>query len=784
MSSTPHDVFPPGRWRGRWIWTGRTAIGAPTGESPLGALDPAAFDGRVLFRRAFTLEAVPSFAPFRVTSDSRHVLYVNGVEAARGPARHGPRSLTYDHGDAAPLLCEGENVVAVLARFHGHRTPWWEPTAWTFTLGGGSLVAELRAGDAWIVTDDSWRCAVPEAWTPSAPRSLLVSQIPEVFDARLLDPSWNLPGFDDRDWRPATVLAARAVVGGEPDARPPSDPFGPLLPRPVPALGAEPRAARTVATDPGLRAELAARLGARDVVVADFGQVVSGTLRVTVRGEPGAEVAGALLEVPAPAAFDAAGGFRYTCRGGDDVFEQSDPAGGRYAVLGVPPGARVERVEVVERLRPRPEGPFFVCDDPLLNEIHRVGLRTVDLTAHDAYLDCPTREQRAWTGDSVVHQSVDLVANPDWRLARHHPSLAAQPRPDGMLPMAAAGDFADPRLPAIPDWALHWIRSVHNLYRYTGDRALVAGLMPVAEGVLRWFTPFLGGDGLLHDVTGWVLIDWSPVQVRGTSAALNALYARGLQDFAEMAEWLGDLGRTLWARDVHDGVRRGFESFWDGRRYRDTLTTRAASEHTSAAAVCAGLVPAGRADAVRDLLLDRDAMFTRSPMGRRGTDHGGPLASDPVTLRAEPDWDVDTLVVGAQPFFRYVVHDALALLGAAGSVAWLCRDWKALLASGPTAFRECWDGGSYCHGWSATPSRDLLVHTLGVTPAEPGYARVRVAPRLGHLRWARGAVPSPHGLITVEADHERATVDSPVPVELHHPDGTTTRLPSGGTVRW
>ena len=53
-------------------------------------------------------------------------------------------------------------------------------------------------------------------------------------------------------------------------------------------------------------------------------------------------------------------------------------------------------------------------------------VRSVDLTTQDAYLDCPTREQRAWTGDSVVHQSVDLVANPDWSLARWHPQLASR----------------------------------------------------------------------------------------------------------------------------------------------------------------------------------------------------------------------------------------------------------------------------------------------------------------------------------------------------------------------
>lgn len=756
-------------WRGNWIWT-----------------DGSVPDQRVLFRREFSLEAVPEQAPFRITADSRYVLYVNGVEASRGPVRHGPRSLSYDHGDVAELLRPGVNVIAVLARFYGHPTPWWEPAPATLTLGKGSLVAELSVGEEWIVTDGSWRCTVPAAWTPSAPRHLLVSQLPEIFDARLLDPSWNLPGFDDSAWPLAQVIVARGIVGGPPSSRPPSDPFGALLPRPLPPLTSTSRRALVspsplrTASEPSaesVREALIAGLG--DAAVADFGMIVSGHVRLSVTAEAGTTVAGALMEVVSPAGLDSANLFHYTCRGDDDVFELGDPVGGRYVVLLQSAEAEIG-VEIVERLRPRPAGPYFECADPLLNEIHRVGVRTVDLTAHDAYLDCPTREQRAWTGDSVVHQSVDLVNNPDWSLARHHPALAAQPRPDGMLPMVVAGDFASSAIPTIPDWALHWIRSVHNLYRYTGDRDLVGSLMGTAEGVLRWFVPFRGEDGLVHDVTGWVLIDWSPVQVRGTSAALNALWARGLRDFAEMAEWLGDRGRAGWARGLHAGVMKGFEAFWNADRgaYHDTLDCTSVSEHAAAAAVCAGLVPEERYGRVLELLLDRGSMFTRSPMGQRGSDAGGPAASDPVSDRAEPDWDVDTLVVGAQPFFRYVVHDALAELGAADRIAGLCREWGDLLDGAPTAFRECWDGGSYCHGWSATPSRDLLVHTLGITPAEPGYAVVRVAPRLGDLEWAHGAVPSPHGLISVEVRGEEVTIDSPVPVEYVASDGTVTRYPA------
>src|SRR5262245_27934660 len=113
-------------------------------------------------------------------------------------------------------------------------------------------------------------------------------------------------------------------------------------------------------------------------------------------------------------------GFRYIARGADDRFETFDPIGLRYLALSLRGRGDVSlrQAQVHERLAPREPGPYFECSDPLLNQIWEVGRRTVDLCSHDAYLDCPSREQRAWTGDAVVHQMVDLVTNPDWSLAR------------------------------------------------------------------------------------------------------------------------------------------------------------------------------------------------------------------------------------------------------------------------------------------------------------------------------------------------------------------------------
>ena len=138
-----------------------------------------------------------------------------------------------------------------------------------------------------------------------------------------------------------------------------------------------------------------------------------------------------------------------------------------------------------------------------------------------------------------------------------------------------------------------------------------------------------------------------------------------------------------------------------------------------------------------------------------------------VTGYPAPDWDVERQMVEAEPFFRYVLHDGLARAGRADLVAAACRDWKVFLDAGETTWPECWTGGTRCHGWSSTPTRDLRRARHGHPAGVPGLlVTVRVTPALGDLAWARATVPTPHGSLTVEAHADgRLEVDSPVPVE-------------------
>jgi len=76
-----------------------------------------------------------------------------------------------------------------------------------------------------------------------------------------------------------------------------------------------------------------------------------------------------------------------------------------------------------------------------------------------------------------------------------------------------------------------------------------------------------------------------------------------------------------------------------------------------------------------------------------------------------------------------------------------------------------------------------------VKPAEPGWSVVRVEPQPAGLAWARGKVPTPHGLVSVDwrmGDEFAMTVNVPVRTLVSVPQmgkGVVTVAASGGPAR-
>lgn len=804
------------RWRGEWIDAG-------DGRGDGG------FE-RILFRRVVELASVPAQVIVRIAADARYVMWVNGTEIGRGPVRSQPNRLTHDRHDLAPHLRRGRNVVVVLVTRYGAPNAVWQPAAVESGLGTrASMVLDAPWCEIPLETGPEWQSMRTAAWTDSPPRNKLEALPIEILDARRLPTDWA-EGTDAGEWMPCGSARAGHSGGGQ-RSRPPVYPFGAL-----PAADLPPTEVKTVSLQVVEAAEIPAVPAASPVddvftalaaaehadttaeatsevtrlpagsqysldgdarcilLVFDAGRVVSGVVSFDVDAPTGTRFRMAYLERPFNpedhTRYRPRAGAQVVVRGGRSTYRGMEVSGLRLIamVVDTPRGGtvRIDGVRVDERVGPMRGDANFVSSDPDLERLWRAGVRTVQLNSTDAFSDCPTREQRAWVGDATVHIGVHLAVNADLRLVERHLELTDSPRPDGILPMAVAGDLEASGGVTIPDWSLHWIHAVHQYALVSKNRDVVAARIPTALRIVRWFLPYLR-EGVLTDVPEWVLIDWSSVSTEGQSSVLTALWARALREVADLCSWLGDRGSAAWALGLIASVERGFDVFWDERRglYIDHIVggspQLAASQAASASAIVAGLVPAYRMARVVARMTDETSLVDR------GWNFPSPRVDLAQKLRdrrdgvKRVDWDAEHEVVRAEPFFSYVVHDAVAAAGRADLLPGLLLRWRRFLVDGYDTFGECWHWGTPAHGWSSTPTKDIVRHILGVRPLDLESDTYVVSPAETGGTALSGRVPTHRGTLAVAVDGDRIAIDTPVPVILSTRAGPRS-LPPGSHV--
>jgi alpha-L-rhamnosidase len=785
--------------------------------------DDLAADGfhRVGFRRDIELSAVPDSLPVRISADARYVLWVNGREIGRGPVRSQPSRWTYDTYDLASALVAGRNTVAVLVTYYGASNAMWQRANVARGLGSQAALV-LDAGQRWteLATGPLWRATRFPAWT-TVPNQGMLGALPiEIVDLRDLQDDWVTSSGADSTMPPARI-AVSAHPGGGGQGRPPAFPFGRLQDRGIAALSGDVVAPRTVSltgaelvNDPAvvesvhdaLRAAAVTADSAvslphvREVTPAapllwliDFGRVVTGLTELDFTAPAGTVLDIAYLERPLEAGGETRyvprAGARITARDGRTHYRSLESNGFRYVGILVRPsrpGAfAFTRVTVQEQVCRFEPGATFRSSDAELDRLWQAGVRTVQLNSVDALLDCPTREQRAWVGDAAVHIAVHLAANTDWRLVERHLRLADSPRPDGLLPMSVAGDIEGAGGYSIPDWSLHWVHALWLYARSSKRTTFARRRLATAARILAWFEAFAAPDGVLQDVPEWVLIDWSSVSTSGRSAALTALWARGLREYAELSAWLGNPGEAAHAQERLARAERGFEQFWDAERgvYVDQILhgqrMPAVSQAANAAAVAAGIVPVDRVAGIIDRITDESRLVTRS---WNAASPSIPLAQkiqDRAAGVQRIDWDVQTEIVRAEPFFSSVVHDAVALAGRADLIPRLVRRWSQFLRDGYDTFGECWEWGTPCHGWSSTPTSDLIVHMLGVRPLDLASDVYLVAPVRTDIEHLQARVPTRLGLLSLQITGQILTVDAPLPIQVVTWTGRTIQLAPG-----
>ncbi|MBR2345021.1 MAG: family 78 glycoside hydrolase catalytic domain [Lentisphaeria bacterium] len=345
------------------------------------------------FRKKFTLEEKPVQARLYITARGLFEAYINGKKA--GEDRFVPgwsnfnkhiQFLTYD----VTGLCQaGDNLLGAILgegwycgcgrrkNFYGDRPELLAQLELTFADGSVKKVLSGR----------NWKCTTGP---------FLYSDIydGEFYDARLEIPGWDMPAFDDRKWRAATV--------GESAVK---------SPRLLPKRGEPVREIMTLKPVDILHPR-------QDVWIWDFGQNISGYLRIKIGGSRGRLYTLRFGEM----LYDDNTLYNLNYRGArstDFVVMGNEPVmdyepkftfhGFRYAQIdgfqfsNTDFSVKDMEVEAVVLYSCLEENGIFECGNEKLNRLYQNTLWSQRDNFFELPTDCPQRDERlGWTGDAQV----------------------------------------------------------------------------------------------------------------------------------------------------------------------------------------------------------------------------------------------------------------------------------------------------------------------------------------------------------------------------------------------
>ena len=254
----------------------------------------------------------------------------------------------------------------------------------------------------------------------------------------------------------------------------------------------------------------------------------------------------------------------YTLAPGDYHLETFEPYGLQYLKLMVLSGeSEVDRIFLREFAASDIWTADFHCNDARLNELFAAGRECFRANVLDTYQDNPTRERGTWICDPLFsasaapllsgHSKAERNLFQNYMLPDHFVDL-----PEGMLPMCYPADH--PGGGFVTQWPMWFILQLEDYLDRSGDRQMVDSLRARVLKVFDYFRPYQNADGLLHDLKGWVFVEWSRSNefVQPLNYPTNMLYAATLAaagrmyNLTKLIDEAEGLRKLIW-KQSYDG---------------------------------------------------------------------------------------------------------------------------------------------------------------------------------------------------------------------------------------
>lgn len=514
-----------------------------------------------LFRKTFILENIPKTASFTLCGLGLYELYINGKRITKGalaPYIYNPDDLLYfDEYDIKPHLREGENVIGIMlgngffncfggVEWDFHTAAWRGPLrlAFALELDGQCIEADesVKVSRSALLLDDL--------------------RIGAFYDARLEQDGWCDIGFCDDEWQNAvgvdapkgkpTLCFADAVVA-----------YREIEPVSITHCDEVYYACESAAT----YERPIERTRVENAYVYDFAENNSGVCRLKIKGERGQEVTLRFGECLIDGHFS----LRSTVNmgtGKDKNLYLDYPQMDKYILRGgeeeifLPPftyhGFRYVLVEGIKEEQATKDLLTYVvmgsdiekrakfsCSDEILNKLYDMTCRSDRSNLLYVPTDCPHREKNGWTADiSLSSEHILLSFSAEKTFSEWLKNVRAAQRDGafpGIIPTAGWG-FEWGNGPA---WDSVCVYMPYYLYKYSGDKTVIADNLPSIMDYLRYIATRRDERGLI--AVG--LIDWAQPFYNVTTTLSPLVFTDSAIIF-DMAQKTAFLAREIDENDL------------------------------------------------------------------------------------------------------------------------------------------------------------------------------------------------------------------------------------------
>jgi len=397
-----------------------------------------------------------------------------------------------------------------------------------------------------------------------------------------------------------------------------------------------------------------------------------------------------------------------------------------------------------------------VTDDADLNLVFDVCRHTLKQCRQTLHLDSPRHcEPLACTGDYYIESLMTAFTFGDQTLSAFDIRRTAE-----LL------RYRDGRM-FHTTYSLIWVQMLWDVYRFTGETALLADCEDALIQLLNRFSTYIGENGIIDNPPDYMFIDWlypdginmhHPPKALGQTC-LNMFYYGALKTAVRIFEELGEAAMAAAQNAKLELLAPAMKALlYDPERglFFEGLNTPTPEDK-----LYQYMPPNIEKRYYRkhaNILAAYFGFFDRAECARL------------LTQVMEDD-----SLGEVQPYFTHFLLEAIYRNGLRNTYTLpILEQWKAPV-------RDCSKGlaeGFYkpddyvfdhSHAWGGTPAYSLPLALSGLEITEPGFQKIRLDPSLLGLTSAQVQIPTPFGMIELNLTQGQKA-------QIHIPDGITLEV--------